>query len=58
VDERCQQHTYNVRDYSGEGWVEWLAGEDGLEGSEQRHPLFSEGGKVPAQASERFGAVV
>jgi hypothetical protein len=45
-------------DYSGEGRVEWLAGEDGLEGGEQRYPLFSEGREVPAQASERIGAVV
>ena len=45
-------------DYSGEGWVEWLAGDDGLEGGEQRHALFSKGGKVPAQGRERFGAVV
>ena len=43
------------RDCSGEVWVEWLTGDDGFEGGQQRHALLSEGGKVAAQAGERVG---
>ena len=43
---------------SGEVWVEWVTGNDGLEGGEQRHALFSKGGKIPTQTSERIRAPV
>ena len=46
------------RDSSGEVWIEWLTSDDGFEGGEQRHPLLSEGGEIPAQARERVSAPI
>ncbi len=45
-------------DSSGEVWIEWLTSDDGFEGGEQRHPLLSEGGEIPAQARERVSAPI
>src|SRR5258706_11319141 len=41
---------------SGEVWVERPAGDDGFEGGQQRHALFSKGGKVASEARERICA--
>ncbi len=43
---------------SGELWGERLTGDNGFEGGQQRHALFSEGGEIPAQARERIGTAV
>ena len=47
-----------ICDSSGEVWVEWLTGDDGFEGGEQRHALLAEGGKVASEAGERIRAPV
>jgi hypothetical protein len=44
--------------YSGEAWKVWLTSDHRLEGGQQRHALFSEGGQVAAQAGERVGSAV
>jgi hypothetical protein len=31
---------------SGEVWVEWVTGDDRLEGGQQRHTLLPEGGEI------------
>ena len=36
----------SVRDSSGEVGIEWLAGDDRFEGSQQRYALLPEGGKI------------
>ena len=46
----------SVRDSSGEVGIEWLAGDDRFEGSQQRYALLPEGGKIAPEAGEGIRA--
>src|SRR5262249_9139418 len=45
-----------LRDCSDQSWIEWLAAEDRLQGSQERHALLAQRGAVAPDARERLGA--
>jgi len=59
-DLRCRQQLYRKRiwDNSAQSRVEWLAAKEGLQCSQERHPLLAHRGQVATDPGERFGTAV